>query len=44
MIFKRFEMVFYKIKTKAIEKLRQLGATQRLQLLMCAKSSSNQQL
>ena len=41
---KRLEICFTKIKAKAIAKLQQLGATQRCQLLLWAKSFSNQEL
>ena len=41
---KHLEIAFSKIKAKAIAKLRNLGATQRVQCLLCAKGSSNEEL
>ena len=38
---KRLEIVFTKIMVKAIKKLQQLWAAQRMQLSLYAKSSSN---
>ena len=41
---KRLEVVFYKTEDKSYSKIATIEANQRVQLLLCAKSSSNQEL
>ena len=41
---KQLEIVFWRKMAKAIEKLRPLLAAQGVQLSLCAKSSSNEEL